>query len=111
MWWRRISRALRLVFAPMPPMGGPQGDPSAGGPPSSERVGWNPIFKGLFTKKKSCDSCGDGHHLGDGLKNAVGGFFSKAKAPPPPAPAQGGTLAFPNHTYLRSPRDWFMQDQ
>ena len=64
--------------------------------------GWNPGLRSLFTSSKSCDSC-------NGKKNKTG-FFNKSKVMTSPETAQSGTLVFPNHQFVRSPRDFFMQD-
>jgi hypothetical protein len=63
--------------------------------------GWHPGLRSLFTKSKSCDSC-------NGKKKT--GYFNKSKVVTSPETAQGGTLVFPNHQFVRSPRDFFMQD-
>lgn len=72
------------------------------------QYGWNPIFKKvLWWKKDGCDG------------GACGGKGCADKGPP--APGSGlpgspgasmpGTLVFPNHPYIRSPRDYFMYGQ
>lgn len=78
------------------------GEASANGPggpagPTVERYGWNPVFKGLFGKKKAGD-CSTGNC---------------AVAPPPygATPPMPGTLVFPNHQFTRSPRDFFMWEK
>ncbi len=66
------------------------------------KYGWHPGLRELFASKPCHgDACGN-----TGLLH---GFFSKS---PPKAPQQavGGTLVFPNHPFVRSPRDWFMSD-
>ncbi|VTT98960.1 unnamed protein product [Gemmataceae bacterium] len=75
-------------------MGGPgtllgAGDATGRAP---DRYGWNPIFK-RFTRSGNCGTCGQ----------------AAQAAPVPNGPMQG-TLVFPNHTYVRSPRDYFMMD-
>ncbi len=55
-----------------------------------QKSGWISL-KGLFHRSSS-------------------GHFNKHQFAPPPPVADTGTLAFPHHPYVRSPRDWFMQD-
>jgi hypothetical protein len=48
-----------------------------------------------------------------GLHPALRKLFHIRRAPPAPAAypmATGGTLVFPQHQYIRSPRDYFMVD-
>jgi hypothetical protein len=54
---------------------------------------------GLFHKGNGgCSNCGNGH-----------GGYGYGPAPQYP-PMMQGTLVFPNHTYVRSPRDFFMYE-
>jgi hypothetical protein len=63
--------------------------------------GWNPIFGRVFGR--GCLTCKKD-------KEKEHGVF-KAKLAPPPEPQQpGGTLVFPHHQFVRSPRDFFMAD-
>jgi hypothetical protein len=72
-----------------------------------KQYGLHPGLKRLFPAPKDC-GCGVGSRIGGKIHAA----FAKLKAETPPAPPpNGGTLAFPNHTFVRSPRDFFMQDQ
>jgi hypothetical protein len=75
---------------------------------NGNRYGLHPVLKRLFHIKS--DSCGGG-----GCGDGAGGKFGKHKGPPAPTPmynnpAQGGTLAFPQHPYVRGPRDFFLND-
>ncbi|MCE9530630.1 MAG: hypothetical protein K8T89_05800 [Planctomycetes bacterium] len=79
---------------------------------ASKKIGF---IRGLFTSKasKECNTC-DGKGKAGLLSGnhpalAQKGYFSAPKHSPPPA-ANGGTLVFPNHPFVRSPRDFFMQD-
>jgi hypothetical protein len=77
--------------------------PGAGG----AEFGWNPIMKKMLWWKKD-----------------KGTHFNKVSAPPAPpgvpqfsggpygtGPGMPGTLVFPNHAFVRSPRDFFMYGQ
>lgn len=76
---------------------------------AGNRYGLHPVLKRLFhIKGDSCGSCGRG---GD----CNGGNCAKSKAPYGGHPiynnpAQGGTLVFPQHPYVRSPRDFFLNE-
>ncbi|MBA4189213.1 MAG: hypothetical protein C0467_14540 [Planctomycetaceae bacterium] len=79
------------------PIGGPgtllgAGEPSGRAP---DRYGFNPIFKRMFHfgGKNNCGNCGS----------------APAYSQAPAGPMQG-TLVFPNHSFVRSPRDYFMMD-
>ena len=66
---------------------------------AGNRYGLNPVLKRLFhIKSESCS--------GDCGKKGHGGG-APAMAGIPNNPATGGTLAFPQHPYVRSPRDFF----
>jgi hypothetical protein len=93
----------------------PQPVPSYVVPPEApsgidKQYGLHPGLKRLIPTTKGCDNCGGG------LFGRQSGPFHKlwakltAETPPPP-PVNNGTLAFPNHTFVRSPRDFFMMDQ
>ncbi len=92
----------------MGPMPGGMGGPMPGGmggpmPPETQQAspyGWNQKFRGIFSWGKSCSTC-------DGKKK--GGYFNRSKDKTPPEQAQGGTLVFPHHPFVRSPRDFFEQ--
>jgi hypothetical protein len=72
------------------------------------QYGVSPLFRRIFCGK-NCSSC-NGGHAHDGIFSHL---CNKAQgAVPPPFPVgQGGTLAFPNHPFVHSPRDFFMLDQ
>ncbi|WP_439631483.1 hypothetical protein [Gemmata sp.] len=85
-------------------MGGPgtllgAGDAAGRAP---DRYGWNPAFKRFFR-------LGNGGCNGCGSAGAGYGQGGPAYNPNAAAPMQG-TLVFPNHTFVRSPRDYFMMD-
>ena len=70
-----------------------------------DKYGFLPAFKNIFRKKSACDDCNGashGHKGGAGLYSgpAAGGNMG-------PAPQQG-TLVYPNHPFVRGPRDFFM---
>lgn len=44
-----------------------------------------------------------------GRKFGFFGIFGGSGKVPPPPPAMGGQLVFPQHPFVRSPRDFFMQ--
>jgi hypothetical protein len=90
--------------------------------------GWHPSIKTCIKKlfhHGSCSQCGSGQ---DGQKNplanpanwAAGGYgvggpaYNPYGFPPgaygPNGPMMQGTLVFPNHPFVRSPRDYFMYD-
>jgi hypothetical protein len=92
---------------PVMDMSGPPPGSSPNDSIMYHRYGFHPAIKGLFHKK--CDGCGLFSRLGHGGK--LGGPYQGYVPPPPPPAAQGGTLVFPNHPFVRSPRDFFMQDQ
>jgi len=85
---------------------------------SKKRHGWLPAFRNLFGRKSStgaaggCSNCGaDGGAAGlNAGAGASTGLFNKNQFTAPPPQANGGTLVFPNHQFVRSPRDFFMQD-
>jgi hypothetical protein len=64
--------------------------------------GLHPLLKKLLWWKKD-DGCGKGGKCGKGCD----------VPPPPGAPGgpQVGTLVFPQHPFVRSPRDYFMYGQ
>ncbi|CAN5627318.1 hypothetical protein BH11PLA2_BH11PLA2_49980 [soil metagenome] len=77
-----------------PPQGPP---PGAGGGGGGNVYGWNPSLKInlLWWKKDSCKGGNCGGHPGNGYPGTPG-----AQMP--------GTLVFPQHQFVRSPRDYFM---
>jgi len=83
--------------------------------PSKHRHGWLPAFRNLFGKKSTksggCDDCANGGAGSNGpiMPASTGAFKQHHFTSPPPA-ANSGTLVFPNHQFVRSPRDFFMQD-
>lgn len=87
-------------MAPPPGMSMGMPGPTAGGAGCTEcgdRHGWHPVLKKLMWWKKD-----------HGCKGGCA-----AVPPPPGAPGgpQVGTLVFPNHPFVRSPRDFFMYGQ
>ena len=73
------------------------------------------IFSRLaWWKSSSCSTCGHHATLHSWTNNAagvpVGGHHAKAPAYNPYPNGVPGTLVFPNHQYIRSPRDFFMVD-
>jgi len=111
----------------MGPIGGPgtllgAGDATGRAP---DRYGWSPSIKRLFHRPPK--DCNNGPAMNNGhnpLQNpanwAAGGYGQNGPAynpqgfPPgsygPNGPAMQGTLVFPNSTFTRSPRDYFMLD-
>lgn len=85
-------------------------DPSV----TSGKYGWHPWLRVFHSHKGgACDGCEGSHGLFHGklLSHLHGdGSFRKTKFVEPPPVAEGGTLVFPHHPYVRSPRDWFQQD-
>lgn len=73
-----------------------------------EKYGLLPALKKVFNKGgcSSCDACGKGGKVGHG------GFGHGGYPGYGPGmggdPVMQGTLVFPNHTFVRSPRDFFM---
>lgn len=68
--------------------------------PSANMYGWNPALKKwLWWKKDACGptGCGAGYSHGGGYGGS-GGYGGQPQ----------GTLVFPQHPYVRSPRDFFM---
>ncbi len=91
-----------------PSCGGPAcGAPACGAPTNGGHTcgeasgeddcyGAHPWFKKLFGKSSKCKACEKGEATAPGLPNYPGGM--------------PGTLVFPNHQFVRSPRDFFMYD-
>jgi hypothetical protein len=79
--------------------------PGAGGP----EFGWNPIMKKILWWKKDkgdCKGCASGttYPAPPGVPQFSGGPYGTG-------PGMPGTLVFPNHQFIRSPRDFFMTGQ
>lgn len=116
-----VTLLAEKASAQGPPPGVPQPVPSYVQPPEAQsgiqsQYGLHPGLKRLVPTRRGCDGC-DGGGIGHGAILAKLGMpFQRlwgkmtAETPPPP-PVNGGTLAFPNHTFVRSPRDFFMLDQ
>ena len=88
-------------------------DPASEEPDTSGRYGLHPVLKRLFhIKDAGCgkDGCGK-EGCAKGGKGHAAPVGHPGFAGPPSNPATGGTLAFPQHPYVRSPRDFFMMDQ
>jgi hypothetical protein len=81
----------------------------AGPTRAPDRYGLLPGLRKLFTLDKGCSTCGESHG------NHRGGCPRGGCAPGGPGysaypPANQGTLVFPHHPYVRSPRDFFMYE-
>lgn len=86
------------------------------------KYGTHPLLKRLMWWKKDdgCDACGSKGKLRDklhGPRLGHGHGCCGDTAPPPgigypgtPGAQMPGTLVFPNHPYMRSPRDFFMYE-
>jgi hypothetical protein len=84
------------------------------------KYGTNPLLKRLmWWKKDDGDPCGKGGRLKDKLHGPRLGRHGCCGdgTPPPgigypgtPGAQMPGTLVFPNHPYMRSPRDFFMYE-
>ena len=61
---------------------------------AGDYYGANPLFRRIFRGKKS--------------GGIIAAPVANAYVPPAPANPPGGTLVFPNHQFMRSPRDFFM---
>jgi len=93
---------------------------------SEGKYGLHPVFKKLLWWRKDCECAQKPRVLGrfGGLLGANSAGLAMARGvpeqgpPPPPGigypgtPGAGmpGTLVFPHHSFVRSPRDFFMQD-
>jgi len=85
-----------------------------------DRYGMLPGLRNLFSLNKGCSTCGEGHgHHRGGCPNGGCGPFGRGSyggpgagghGAPNPYAAQQGTLVFPHHPYVRSPRDFFMYE-
>jgi hypothetical protein len=77
-----------------------------------DRYGFHPSFrKLLFWKKDKGEGCSDCGGAGIGYGKGGGEMYNAGPGGPPmmgPANPQMGTLVFPQHTFVRSPRDWYM---
>ncbi|MFO0800670.1 MAG: hypothetical protein U0804_24665 [Gemmataceae bacterium] len=120
-------------FAPPAPRGGQQAPPGYAMPANHtaqapttlvgamsapaerppDRYGMLPGLRKLFSLDKGCSTCGEcnGKHRGGCPGGGCGPFghgsYGGAVAPPP---VNQGTLVFPHHPYVRSPRDFFMYE-
>jgi hypothetical protein len=90
---------------PVIPPQGPFGVPLMGGAPqtvaaqcSADMYGWCPALKRIF-------------HLPRHRGNACSPAEACGPVAGPSMYPQGGTLAFPNHPFARSPRDFFMVEK
>lgn len=99
----------------MPYGPGYAGAPGGEGGTIQKQYGLHPGLKRLIPHRIGCrGGCGGGicGRLGAKLGAAWGGMIAKhAGDGPPPGGVNGGTLAFPNHPFVRGPRDFFMLDQ
>jgi hypothetical protein len=103
-------------------MGGPGTLIGAGDLPPGQApdcYGWTPSFKRFFHKFKRGNDCGTGHGLfrghghgggGGGPDWSAAGYGVGGPAYNPNGPMMQGTLVFPHHPFVRSPRDFFMVD-
>lgn len=103
--WGGYTTAGPAAGATLPPPGqiaGPGTLFGAGaatpGQPTAQ-YGLNPHLRKLFKFGNGCNNCGKG-----------GGYAGPAYGPPPYTPVMQGTLVFPHHPYIRSPRDFFMYE-
>lgn len=84
------------------------------------RFGWNPLLRKLafWKRDNGCGTCGDRGGLLARLRGlspfgggcGAGGCGGNAPAFNPYPNGVPGTLVFPQHPYVRSPRDFFMLD-
>ena len=94
----------------MPQLGGPNtllgmGDPYNGA--AADKYGLHPRIKRLF-RMGPTQSAQPGHpQMGYGQN---GPAYNPTGYPPGSAAPAQGTLAFPHHPFVRSPRDFFMLD-
>ena len=105
------------------------GAPTPGKPP--DRYGLLPGLRRAFRIHDGCDTCGGkgGHFAGCGKAGGCGPFGLLGHGPHGHAghhghggfgaghghgsgypPVMQGTLVFPHHTFVRSPRDYFMYE-
>lgn len=93
----------------------------APGPQGPTQYGLNPHLRKMFRLNGGCNTCdGYGKHGGYGGPGGFGGGYGAggfggggAGGPgyaPPYTPVMQGTLAFPHHPFVRSPRDFFMYE-
>ncbi len=120
-------------FAPPAPRGGPMpgsyampaghsaarpdtlvGVMSAPAERAPEHYGLLPGLRKMFSLNKGCSTCGEcnGKHRGGCPSGGCGPFGHGSYGGPAmgPPPANQGTLVFPQHPYVRSPRDFFMYE-
>jgi hypothetical protein len=98
----------------MPQLGGPNtllgmGDPYNGNAP--DRYGVNPRLRRLFHlgPAKPTNVPPSAYYPMMGY-NQNGPAYNPQGYPPGAYPAAQGTLVFPHHTFIRSPRDFFMYE-
>ena len=71
------------------------------------KYGPHPWLQKLFQHKQACSNCAN--DPGHGLPGLGGFRLFGEKGPQYTLPtAAGGTLAYPHHPFVRSPRDFFM---
>ncbi|QDU20369.1 hypothetical protein [Urbifossiella limnaea] len=86
-----------------------------------DRYGLLPGLRNLFSLNKGCSTCGEcnGKHRGGcpsggcgpfGHGSYTGGPGVGGHGAPNPYAANQGTLVFPHHPFVRSPRDFFMYE-
>ncbi|MDY3560352.1 hypothetical protein R5W23_001586 [Gemmata sp. JC673] len=103
-WGGRTSAAQGA--APAPQLGGPNTVLGMGGPSngvSPDPYGMHPRLKRLFR-------IGGSSHAQMGYGQSGPAYNPNGFPPGAYGPAQG-TLVFPNHPFVRSPRDFFMLEQ
>lgn len=72
--------------------------------PVGDRYGFNPMLRHMmWWKKDRCSPCENG---GCGGPGGMGGYGMPGMGGAGMG-GGGGTMVFPSHPYVRSPRDWF----
>ncbi len=109
-----IPQGYAEAMGPMGPMGYPDPQAAAQAAEAKSKLaqyrsqyGVSPIFRVIFCGK-GCTSC-NGEPKHPGIFHALC-KKSQGAVPPPFPVGNGGTLVFPNHPFVRSPRDFFMVD-
>ncbi len=94
-------------------MTGPGGPPGEYAPTSEDVYGAHPLIRKLcFWKKPAAPVAPSHKHAPMGPYGPLPGLVPN-HAPAGagvPGPGMPGTLVFPSHTYVRSPRDYFMYE-